>query len=188
MRVLFLAAHLKDGPRPANSWSKSKEKVKALVAQLCPIHRDPMDCSLPGSCLHWTLQPRIRSGLPFPSPEELPDQEHGSPALQADSLPSKPPGKPKPRCLPVPAAQSCVLWLVGQLCSGELSQNLPLLFLLQQFAPLPSHFWHFPSLLQNSSTSDYTRNYLLYLQTIDVWKILLPLSEFQGLGNNTKEK
>ena len=38
------------------------------------------------------------SGLPFPSPWDLPDQgiEPGSRALQADSLPSEPPGKPKP--------------------------------------------------------------------------------------------
>ena len=36
------------------------------------------------------------SGLPFPSPEDLPDPgiELGSPALQADPLPDKPPGKP----------------------------------------------------------------------------------------------
>ena len=37
-----------------------------------------------------------RSRLPFPSPGELPDPgiEPGSPALQADSLPSEPLGKP----------------------------------------------------------------------------------------------
>ena len=36
------------------------------------------------------------SGLPFTSPEDLPDLgiEPRSPALQADSLPSEPPGKP----------------------------------------------------------------------------------------------
>ena len=36
------------------------------------------------------------SGLPLPSPEDLPDQgmEPGSLALQADSLPSERPGKP----------------------------------------------------------------------------------------------
>ena len=35
------------------------------------------------------------SGLPFPSPEDLPNPgiESGSPTLQADSLPSEPPGK-----------------------------------------------------------------------------------------------
>ena len=37
------------------------------------------------------------SGLPFPSPGDLPDPgiEPGSPALQADALPSEPPGKTK---------------------------------------------------------------------------------------------
>ena len=36
------------------------------------------------------------SGLPFPSPGDLPDPgiKPGSPALQADVLPSEPPGKP----------------------------------------------------------------------------------------------
>ena len=36
------------------------------------------------------------SGLPFPSPGDLPDPgiKGGSPALQADALPSEPPGKP----------------------------------------------------------------------------------------------
>ena len=36
------------------------------------------------------------SGLPFPSPGDLPHPgiEPGSPALQSDSLPSEPPGKP----------------------------------------------------------------------------------------------
>ena len=56
----------------------------------------PMDCS------HETPQslgfPRqeYRSGLPSPSPGDLPDSgiQPGSPALQADSLPSQPPGRP----------------------------------------------------------------------------------------------
>ena len=38
------------------------------------------------------------SGLPFPSPGDLPDAgiEPRSPALQAEALPSEPPGKPSP--------------------------------------------------------------------------------------------
>ena len=38
------------------------------------------------------------SGLPFPSPEDLPDPgiESVSPALSADALPSEPPGKSPP--------------------------------------------------------------------------------------------
>ena len=40
------------------------------------------------------------SGLPSPSPGDLPDPgiEPGSPALQADALPSEPPGKPHVKC------------------------------------------------------------------------------------------
>ena len=49
-----------------------------------------------------SLQPTDRSrqeywsGLPFPSPGDLPDPETEprSPTLQADALPSEPPGKP----------------------------------------------------------------------------------------------
>ena len=34
---------------------------------------DPVDCSLPGSSVHGIFQARIWSGLPFPSPGDLPD-------------------------------------------------------------------------------------------------------------------
>ena len=51
----------------------------------------------------WTIQsmgfsrPEYWSGQPFPSPGALPNPgiEPRSPALQADSLPAEPPGKPK---------------------------------------------------------------------------------------------
>ena len=67
-----------------------------LVAQLCPILCDPMDCSLPSFFVHGILQARILSGLPFPSPGDFPDPgiKPGFPALQADSLPSESPGSP----------------------------------------------------------------------------------------------
>ena len=57
---------------------------------------DPMDCSLPGSSVHDIFQVRILEWLPFPILRDLPDLgiEPDSPALQADSLLSKPPGKP----------------------------------------------------------------------------------------------
>ena len=45
--------------------------VKVIVSRLCWILCDPRDCSLPGSSVHGISQ-----------------------ALQADSLPSEPPGKP----------------------------------------------------------------------------------------------
>ena len=49
---------------------------------------DCMDCSPPGSFVHGILQPEYWSGLPFPSPGDLPNPgiKPGSPALQADSL------------------------------------------------------------------------------------------------------
>ena len=42
------------------------------------------------------LRQKYWSELPFPSPGDFPNpgMEPGSPALQADSLPSDPPGKP----------------------------------------------------------------------------------------------
>ena len=54
---------------------------------------DPVDCNLAGSSVHGLLQARkYWSGLPFPSPGDLPDPgiEPGSLALQADILPSEP--------------------------------------------------------------------------------------------------
>ena len=66
-----------------------------LVVQLNLTLCDPMDCSSPVSSVHGILQQEYWSGLPFPSPGGLPDPgiEPRSPALQADSLPSEPPGK-----------------------------------------------------------------------------------------------
>ena len=53
---------------------------------------DPMDCSLPGASVHGILQARIleRVAIPF-SNQEI---EPRFPALQTNSLPSEPPGKP----------------------------------------------------------------------------------------------
>ena len=55
-----------------------------------------MDCSLSSSSVHGIPSQEYWSGLPFPSPGDLPDLgiELRSPALQADTLPSEPPGKP----------------------------------------------------------------------------------------------
>ena len=68
---------------------------EVLVTQLCLTLCDPMDCSPPGSCVHGILQARILEWLPFPPPGDLPNPgiEPQCPALQADSLPSEPPGK-----------------------------------------------------------------------------------------------
>ena len=59
---------------------------------------DPMGCSPPGSSVHGILQAWILELVAIPLSRDLPHQgiEPGSPALQADSLPSESPVKPKP--------------------------------------------------------------------------------------------
>ena len=71
-------------------------QVKGLVTQSYPTLCNPMDCSLPGFSVHGILQARILERSLFPTPGDLPhpEIEPGFPALQADSLPSEPPGKP----------------------------------------------------------------------------------------------
>ena len=56
-----------------------------------------MDYSPPGSSVHGIVQARILEWVAIPSPGDLPDPgiEPGSPALQADSLPTEPWGKPQ---------------------------------------------------------------------------------------------
>ena len=56
-----------------------------------------MDCSQPGSSVHGILQARILERVAILFSRDLPDPEikPGSPSLQADSLLSEPPAKPK---------------------------------------------------------------------------------------------
>ena len=66
------------------------------VAQLGPTLCNLMDCSPPGSSVHGILQARILEwvAIPFSRGSSQPsDRTQVSPALQADSLPSEPPGK-----------------------------------------------------------------------------------------------
>ena len=67
-----------------------------LVTQSCPTLCDLRDCSSPGSSVHGILQARILEWVASSSPGDLPNPgiEPRSPALQADSLPSEPLGKP----------------------------------------------------------------------------------------------
>ena len=65
------------------------------VTQWCLTLCDPIDCSPLGSSVYGISRQEYRSGLPFPTPGDLPDPgiESRSPALQADTLLSEPPGK-----------------------------------------------------------------------------------------------
>ena len=66
-----------------------------LIVQSSLVLCDPMDCSPSGSSVHGDSSGK-NAGLTFPSPGDLPDPgiEPRTSALQADSLPSKPLGKP----------------------------------------------------------------------------------------------
>ena len=70
-------------------------KKESEVAQSCPTLCDHMDCSPPGSSIHGILQARILEWVAISSPGDLPDPgiEPRSPALQADTLTSEPPGR-----------------------------------------------------------------------------------------------
>ena len=72
------------------------EKWKVLVTQSCPTLCDPKDCSHPLTLSMEFSRQEYWSGLPFPSPGNLPDPgiESRSSALQVDVLQSEPPGKP----------------------------------------------------------------------------------------------
>ena len=70
-----------------------KRCVLCLVAQSCLAHCDPLDCSLPGSCVCGVLQARILEWFAMPSSRG--SSQPRSPALRVDSLSPEPPGKPK---------------------------------------------------------------------------------------------
>ena len=68
-----------------------------LVTQSCPTLGDTVDYSPPGSSVPEDFsRQEYWSRLPCPLPGDLPNPgvEPRSPALQVDSLPSEPPGKP----------------------------------------------------------------------------------------------
>ena len=68
---------------------KSLSRVRLLVTPWTAAHQAPPSMGFSRQ-EYW-------SGLPFPSPGALPNTgiESRSPALQADALPSEPPGKPR---------------------------------------------------------------------------------------------
>ena len=85
-------------------WGQNRVEIKystCLVAQSCPTICDPRDCSPPGSSVHGSLQARILEwiAISFSRASSQPEDPTRilslmSPALQADSLPAEPSGKP----------------------------------------------------------------------------------------------
>ena len=62
---------------------------------MCPLFATPWTVAYQTPLSMGFSRQECWSGLPFPSPEDLPDPgiEPGAPALQANALPSEPPGK-----------------------------------------------------------------------------------------------
>ena len=67
-----------------------------LAAESFPTLCDPLGCSPPGSSVRGISQAGILEWVAIPSLGDLPysEVEPRSTALQADSLPTEPPGKP----------------------------------------------------------------------------------------------
>ena len=75
-------------------------KSESEVSQSCPTLCDPRTVAHQAPPSMGFSRQEYWSGLPFPSPGDLPDAgiEPGSPTLQAGALTSAPPGKPKAHC------------------------------------------------------------------------------------------
>ena len=71
------------------------------VAQSCLTLCDPMDCSHQAPLFMGFSSQEYWSGLPFPSPGDLPEPgiKPRSPVLQADALTSEPPYKGIYKCM-----------------------------------------------------------------------------------------
>ena len=76
---------------------KKAEECTSEVAQSCATLCDPMDYSLSGSSIHGIFQARVleRVAISFSSGSSQSRIEPRCPALEADTLLSEPPGKPK---------------------------------------------------------------------------------------------
>ena len=73
--------------------------MHAKVCSSCLTFCHPIDCSRPNSSSVGFSRQEYWSGLPFLSPGDLPHPgiKPTCPALQANSLPTEPPGKPYPQ-------------------------------------------------------------------------------------------
>ena len=72
-----------------------KEKVKVKSLSRVQLFATPWTVAYQAPLSMGFSRQEYWSGLPFPSPGDLPNPgiESGSPALQADTLTSEPPGK-----------------------------------------------------------------------------------------------
>ena len=75
-------------------WDVTHQESESEVAQSGPTLCNPMDCSLPGLSIHGIFQARVLEwvAISFSRGSSDPGIKPRSPSLQADALPSEPPG------------------------------------------------------------------------------------------------
>ena len=118
-----------------------------------------MDCSLPGSSVHWILQARILECLPCPSPGDLPDPRiepvsAASPALQVVSLLLSHQGSPR-----IISYSRLNLDKVLQILqSNDLELETQNLQLLNSLFPLKRTYPWLPLILESSLTLTHLLN------------------------------
>ena len=89
--------------------------MKVKGAQLCPTLCDPMDYSVHEN------SPSQNTGFPSPGDRPNPGIEPRSPALQVDSLPAEPQGKPKNTGV---GSLSCLQWIFPDVLQSMGSKEL----------------------------------------------------------------
>ena len=101
--VVFLFTIIDKNNRKKNSnspkmraWCKKETRAKISTAQLCPTLETPWTAACQAPLSMAFSRQEYWSGLPFPSPGDLPDpwMKPRSPVLYVDCLPIGPPGKP----------------------------------------------------------------------------------------------
>ena len=95
-----------------------------LVTQLCPqLFVTPMNCRPPVSSVHGIHRQEYWSGLPFPSPGDLPDPgfKSASPALAGGYFTTEPPGKHTIAPLLFCIRQKIFLFLQVCICASFIS-------------------------------------------------------------------
>ena len=77
------------------STKQAQCESESEVTQSCLTLCDPMDSSLPGSSIHGIFQARVLEWvvISFSKRSSQPRDQTQSPTLQADALPSEPPGR-----------------------------------------------------------------------------------------------
>ena len=99
LQGIFPTQGLNPGIQPGSPALEADVLTSEPLSHLCPTLCNPMAIARQTPPSMEFSRQEYWSGLPFPSSGDLPNPriEPGSPALQADSLPSEPPGNLKQR-------------------------------------------------------------------------------------------